>query len=145
MTHPRRWLLAGTAVTAALSLTACEKTTVVEVTTVPTTAVNATTTLPTGTPPELLVKLRDLAYTLGNTITQSGAEARYLLEQLDALWDAAKAQLPRTSFVESVAAQMDLLHVAVDRKRPADADKAALRMQSLVDAELPKLEGGAAS
>lgn len=142
MTRRTRLVLASTAVASTILLTACETTTVVDVSTVPTTVVNATTTLPAGTPAELVVQLRDLAYTLGNAIAEGGAQGRQVFAQLDALWAAAKARLPRTTFVEQVSNQMALMQQAAERRRPADADKAALHIQSLVTAELDDLVAG---
>jgi len=136
MKYPHRLVVAGAALAALTFLTACEQTTVVDVSTVPTTVVNATTTLPAGSAAELVAELRDRAYSLGSAIADSGAKGRAVLAELETLWTAAKAQLPRTEFVEEVGHQIELMQIAVKQTRPADAEKAALRTQALIDNQL---------
>ena len=123
----------------ALLLASCGKTTVVEVTTTPTTEVDATTTLPSGTPTELLPRLRDTAFLLSPSMIEG--KGKQVMAELDRLWSAISSQLPRTEFVDDAAHQLDLMRVGVERKRAADVDKAALHLQAIVDAELPRLSG----
>ena len=139
--RPTHFVLALGALVAPLSLSACGSTTVVDVTTVPTTVVEVTTTLPAGTPIELTAKMRDLGFTLSAGISAGRSEAQQVFDELAALWGAAKSQLPRTQFVDDVQHQLDLMQIAVDRRRPADADKAALHIRALVNAELDKTQG----
>ena len=128
--------LSAVAITAVAvaSLAACGKTTVVEVTTTPTTVVGATTTLPSGTPAELLPTLRDTAFLLSPAMIEG--KGKQVMAELDRLWSAISAQLPRTEFVDDAAHQLDLMRTGVERKRAADVDKAALHLQAIVDAEL---------
>jgi hypothetical protein len=136
-----RLALALGALVIPVSLSACGSTTVVDVPTVPTTVPEATTTLPAGTPTELTARLRDLGFTLSAGISVGRSEAQQILDELVSLWGAAKSQLPRTQFVEDVQHQLDIMQIAVDRRRPADADKAALHIRALVNAELDKAQG----
>lgn len=117
---------------AGLMLSACGKTTIVAVSTTTTTVVGETTTLPRGTVAELLARLRSEAFTLSGGI--GDGNGRDILQSITSLWEAAREQLPRTAFVEDVQHQIDLMTNAVDRKRPGDADKAALHLASLIDA-----------
>ena len=75
--------------------------------------------------------------TLGPAIVDGVGRAT--LQKIDALWAAIISQVPRTQFVEDAGHQLDLMRAAVERKRPADADKAALHIEALVNAELNKL------
>ena len=126
--------IAGVAAAALVGLLgACGPTTVVSVPT--TTAVGETTTLPTGTPGQLLVRLRDRAFALSAAIVDG--TGRSVNDEIDGLWTAASAQLSHTVFVDEIQHQLDLMQTAVDRRRPADADKAALHLRALIDARAP--------
>jgi hypothetical protein len=116
-------------------LAACGSTTVVDVSTTTSTLVGETTTLPVGTVTELLPRLRDAAFTLSPAIDDG--TSREVFGTIDDLWSAVKAQLPHTTFVDDVQHQVDLMSTAVDRKRPGDADKAAVHLRMLIDAYRP--------
>ena len=116
-------------VTLGLTLTACGTTTVV--TGPSTTALGATTTVPTGTVDDLLSRLESRAFALSVAINDGDSQAAF--DEIQALWAAASAQLPRTDFVLSVDRQIGLMKVAVDRRRAADADKAARNLKALID------------
>ena len=123
----------------ALALSACGETTIVAVTTTSTTVVDATTTLPAGTAAQLVVKLRDTAFLLSPAMIEG--RGKQVIDELDRLWNAIKAQLPRTTFVESAGHQIDLMRAGVERKRAADVDKAALHLDAIADAGLAGLQG----
>lgn len=112
-----------------LTLAACGTTTVVSGPS--TTVVGATTTVPTGTVDDLLDRLETIAFTLSVAINDGNGQASF--DEIQALWTAASAQLPRTDFVLAVDRQVGLLKIAVDRRRPADADKAARNLKALID------------
>ena len=107
---------------------ACGQTTVI--TGPSTTYVGETTTLPTGAVDDLLARLQTEAYSLSISIVDGGADD--LIAQIHNLWNAVSAQLPRTDFVDETQHQIDMMQFAVDRKHPADADKAALRLSELI-------------
>lgn len=120
------------AMTLVATLSACGTTTVLTTTTAaPPSSVNATTTLPAGTVEELLSQVRDTAFSLSTAIIDGNGTDRFA--EIDALWRAAAAQLERTTFRESTQYQIDLMRAAVERKRPADADKASLHVKALIE------------
>jgi hypothetical protein len=117
---------------AVMIVSACGTTTVLTTTTVaPPTSVDATTTLPAGTLEELLPRVRDIAFSLSTAIIDGNGSERF--DEIDTLWRAAAAQLERTTFRESTQYQIDLMRTAVERKRPADADKASLQVKALIE------------
>jgi hypothetical protein len=109
---------------------ACGQTTVL--TGPSTTYLGETTTIPTGTVDELLARLQTTAYSLSIAIVDGDAKER--IAEIHNLWTAISVQLPRTDFVDETQHQIDLMQAAVDRKHPADADKAALRLSELIAA-----------
>jgi len=111
-----------------LLLGACGTTTLVSGAS--TTAVGATTTAPTGSPDELLQRLLTTAYTLSTAIADG--DGREVLADIEGLWLAISSQLPRTEFVDDTGYQVEVMRNAVERKRPADADKASLRIGELI-------------
>ena len=129
---PRSIGSALTAMVAASVLAACGTTTVVEVSTVPTTVVNETTTLPRGTPAQLALRLSELAYTLGTAIIDGNGKQTF--GSIEAIWDSLSSALPRTEFMVKLGERIEFMRNAVERKRPADADKAALHIGALIAA-----------
>jgi hypothetical protein len=102
-----------------------------------TTAVATTTTLPTGTADELLERLRAEAASLSTVMIDEGDDDA-VVARISALWDAASREVGATrpdlsvSFENAVA----LSRKAVQFGRAADADKASLNFDALVDAYL---------
>lgn len=91
-----------------------------------------TTTLPVGPASELLprlsAKMKTLSSYIGpNASGKTAAGKTDVLAEIEALWSAAEteviAQSPSTA--ESIGRMVDLARTAVERNRPADADKAA--------------------
>jgi hypothetical protein len=75
--------------------------------------------------------METLAFGLSTAINDgSGKDA---LAQIQGLWSAASAGMPRTAFVDQVEQELARMQVAVDRHRPADADKAARYLQLIID------------
>lgn len=105
-----------------------------------TTVVAATTTIPTGPVDELLPRLRQTMLTLSSFIgpnasgsTTSGKNE--VLAEIEALWSAAETEVTSLSpeSAESIGRMVDLARTAVERNRPADADKAAKFAGAVID------------
>lgn len=105
-----------------------------------TTVVAATTTIPTGPVDELLPRLRQTMLTLSSFIgpnasgsTSSGKNE--VLAEIEALWSAAETEVTSLSpeSAESIGRMVDLARTAVERNRPADADKAAKFAGAVID------------
>lgn len=105
-----------------------------------TTVVAATTTLPSGPASELLPRLSASMLSLSSYIgpnssgsTASGKEA--VLAEIEALWNAAETEVTALSpeSAESIGRMVDLARTAVERNRPADADKAAKFAGTVID------------
>lgn len=105
-----------------------------------TTVVAATTTIPTGPVDELLPRLRQTMLTLSSFIgpnasgsTTSGKNE--VLAEIEALWSAAETVVTSLSpeSAESIGRMVDLARTAVERNRPADADKAAKFAGAVID------------
>ncbi|MFM9226286.1 MAG: hypothetical protein ACKOQ1_06630 [Actinomycetota bacterium] len=122
----RRLPLASIAVLV-VSVSACAPTTIVgplETTTTTSSTVPAT---PTGDVKQLLGELADVTDGLGQMIVDgdtSAAKAR--LAQARAIWEVMEPQIRAAGvdLIEEVQSIIDLIGTAVERKRPADADKA---------------------
>ncbi len=95
------------------------------------------TTLPTGTPSDLLPRLVATVNQISEAIIDEG-DQRALLAEAEALWAATQADVAATDAeaAQSMQQMMDLARVAVERIRPADADKATKFLSDLVDAYL---------
>lgn len=109
-------------------------------TSAPTTLVVTTTTLPSGPASELLVRLRASMLSLSSYIgpnasgsTTSGKNE--VLAEIEALWDAAETEVTSMSpeSAVSIGRMVDLARTAVERNRPADADKAAKFAGTVID------------
>jgi hypothetical protein len=128
-------------VAGALVLSACGAT-VYDESAATTTVVATTTTLPTGTAAELLPRLvsalSDLSILIGpvpDDLRPEGDKRRQLAE-IEALWDAVEREVnaddPETG--ETLQRMVDLARQAVEKNRPADADKAAKFAAQVVNA-----------
>lgn len=116
---------------AALSLAAgCAPTTIVGDLTTTTAPVDTTTTTlaaPTGTVPELLQQLVDVSVGLGDAIVDGDrAETQARLDRAEAIGAVLEEKIiaAGVDLVEDVRRIVGLVRTAVERKRPADADKA---------------------
>jgi hypothetical protein len=91
--------------------------------------------LPTGTPAELLAGLLDEATTLSEAIIENEGDNE-ILARVDAYWAAAEPQVAEQD--ESLARDIDravaMMHTGVQRRRPADADKATINLRTLIAA-----------
>ena len=137
-----RSLLALGAVAASTALVACGETTVVEVsTTAPATSVAevTTTTVIVGGPADLAAQLSERAFTLSTSIADGRGKQAFA--EIEAIWNALSSKLRRTEFVVDLGERVDFMRNAVQRKRPADADKAAMHIRALVEAAQAELAG----
>ena len=129
----------GVALGIVIALSSCAPTTY-ETSAATTVVAAATTTLPSGPASELLPRLSAAMLSLSSYIgpnssgsTASGKEA--VLAEIEALWNAAETEVIALSpeSAESIGRMVDLARTAVERNRPADADKAAKFAGTVID------------
>lgn len=109
------------------SLSACGPTTIVGSLESTTTTTSTLPPAPTGDVKELLAQLGDLTVGLGQMIVDGDtAAAKARLAQAHAIWSVMEPQIRAAGvdLVEEVQTVISLITTAVERKRPADADKA---------------------
>jgi hypothetical protein len=125
----------GALLVAALGVAGTACATTYDATEASTVPVDTTTTVPSGTPVELLQELLDDAARLGNLIDDHDAESASVLRQLQAVWAVARPEIQRTSapLVREFDTNITVIAKAIDANRPADADKAYRNLASLVD------------
>lgn len=120
-------------VAATLVITACGTTTYDE-TVATSTVVVTTTTLPEGTAvellPRLVASLSGLSLLIGPVpagFDQGDVDKRSRLAEIEALWAAVEREVVADDpdAADAIVRQLDLARLAVERSRPADADKAA--------------------
>lgn len=132
---PRRVL---PALLACALLASCSTTILDTLDTTTTSSVVTTTTIPDGTVGDLLSALEENARGLGELIaSKKGAEARQRLANVEAVWVALEPKLlalENDSQVD-VGRIVGLVRSAVEKKRPADADKAARFARLYVEAQ----------
>lgn len=88
---------------------------------------STTTTIPRGTVAELFTSLLGIGKGLGNDVASGDMQtARTKLADIRATWQAITPQLTNlgTDATEELQRLVDLYSSSVERKRPADADKA---------------------
>jgi hypothetical protein len=136
--HPLLAVLATAGL--AVGLAACGQSEVVPAQAT-TTTVAVDEAAPTGSPEELLAFVRDRSLELGLRIAEGGS--REALEQIEQAWAAAGPGIEDVNGTayRTVDSMVGLLRVAVERRRPADADKAARN----IDAVYERLVGGPAA
>lgn len=103
--------------------------------------VMVTTTIPSGDITTLMSQLVSTANGLGEAIANRQTnQARQQASDAQAIWSALQPQLIDSGIdvVEDIDRMVELMNTAVDRKRPADADK-AFRFISIIAEELPAL------
>lgn len=108
-------------------LSGCAPTTIVGSLESTTTTTSTLPPTPTGDVKELLAQLANVTVGLGQMIVDgdtAGAKAR--LAQAQAIWEVMEPQIRAAGvdLVEEVQSVISLITTAVERKRPADADKA---------------------
>jgi hypothetical protein len=96
----------------------------------------ATTTIAiTGTPAELLPEMAVEMSRLSAQVAEDGDAEIATLAKIVGMWAAAESQVraTRPELVSSIQTTVEMATSAVERKRPADADKAFSLLTNLVD------------
>ncbi len=115
---------------------ACAETTIdPDVTTRPSVDVTTTVFAPSGTTAELLDQLVAESGQLSDLIVENEGQ-RAALARIDAIWALARADIAtdQEDLLPGFESAIGLLHTGVDRRRPADADKAHNNLRTLVAA-----------
>jgi hypothetical protein len=124
------------AVALTASVSGCAKTTIDTSLTTPESD-GATTTLfaPTGTTAELLDQLLTEAGALGDRIVDNHGQ-REAFARIETLWALAApdVQAQRPDLIPGFQSAINLLRTGVERRRPADADKATKILRTLIAA-----------
>lgn len=126
----------GAGAVLAVTLIGCAETTIdPNVTTEP--AAATTTTLPSGTPAELLPRLVIETGKLSDTIGIGEGEQEQM-QTIDNLWNAVRPAVAETDgvLVLTFDATMELCRLGERLNRPADADKCFRNLSSLVESFL---------
>lgn len=123
----RRVTLCVLAIAGASVLTGCATTIEGDSATTSTAPASTTTTIPRGTVPELFGAILAIGGGLGNDIASGEMQtARTKLADIRATWQAITPQIADLGedMNDDLQRLVDLYSTAVERKRPADADKA---------------------
>ena len=111
----------------AVSLSSCSTQILTANTTLPGPTTTSTVPVPTGTSVELLEQLSTVVQGLGQAVVDGDrATMNHKVAQTDAIWKVLEPEI-RASGVDLVAdiqRIVNFVHTAVERKRPAEADKA---------------------
>ena len=135
--HPRFTVRAVAVVLCAGVLTSCSTTILDTINTTTTSSVVTTTTVPNGDIPELLGQLLENTQGLGSAIVaKDKAVTAEKLRNVESIWVALKPQLLElpNDLVTDIERIVNLVRSAVNKKRPADADKALRFVSLIVDA-----------
>lgn len=126
-------------VVASLSLGACSTTIVGSLSTTSSTSSTTTTVpVPSGDVSTLLGMLAEVPVGLGQAVIDGDKDVyMHKVAQADAIWSALGPQLEKvdTDWAASVHRVVKLIHTSVERKRPADGDKALRFITLIIDAE----------
>jgi hypothetical protein len=131
--------MAQLGIAAALVAAGCSPTTYDE--TVTTGSVAATTTtMPTGTPEELLPRIVIEAATLSEVIANKGDDTA-AAQRIAALWATIvdEVSVTRPDLLPDLQANVERCAIAAQFNRPADADKALRNLTVLVDAYISSI------
>lgn len=111
---------------------ACGTTVIDDATTTVVTDQTTTTTELPATVDGRFAEIVVLSTGLGNLIVDGGD--REVIDRIDTLWAASSADVADVDAAlgRDVTHQLDLLHVAVERNRPADADKTSRNLAELL-------------
>lgn len=96
---------------------------------------STTTTIPRGSTEELFAQLLQTGLEVGNDVAQGDMRtARTKLADIKAIWIGIQPQIANVSeeLLDDIQRMINLFITAVDRKRPADADKAMRFLPSLI-------------
>ena len=98
---------------------------------------STTTTIPRGSTEELFAQLLETGKEVGNDVAQGDMRtARTKLADIRAIWIGIQPQIDDASqeLFDDTQRMINLFVTAVERKRPADADKAMRFLPSLISA-----------
>ena len=98
---------------------------------------STTTTIPRGSTEELFAQLLETGKEVGNDVAQGDMRtARTKLADIRAIWIGIQPQIDDASqdLLDDTQRMINLFITAVERKRPADADKAMRFLPSLISA-----------
>lgn len=132
-THVTAAVVGLLATVGSLTFTGCSGTTY-DQTIAAETSIAPSTTLPSGTPSELLPRLVQEASGLGKLIVDRG-DRQGSMQRIDALWSATVDEVTRNEpeMAYSFGVAVALLRKAADRNRAADADKGYRNLKALTD------------
>lgn len=130
-------------VTSIVLLSSCA-TTIVDTTDTTQVVQSTTSTIaaPSGEIIDLLRQLSSVADGLGQAVVDGDTSvSKAKVAEADAIWLALEPQIreSRIDIVESVQSIVRLIHTSVERKRPADADKALRFIPLIIEAVTPLL------
>ncbi|MET0461356.1 MAG: hypothetical protein ABW195_19060 [Ilumatobacteraceae bacterium] len=136
-TRARRPALLALAVLTGVATSACSATTYdTAATTVPADeAVPTTSFVPTGSTGELLEQLGTETAGLSDMLVENDGQARALV-RVEAIWALIRPDVAtdRPELLEGFDTVIDLVRRSVERRRPADADKAHKNLLTLIAA-----------
>ena len=135
--HPRLTVRAVAVVLCAGVLTSCSTTILDTINTTTTSSVVTTTTIPTGDIPALLGQLLASTEGLGSAIVAKDRVATTeKLRNVESIWIALRPQLLElpNDLATDIERIVNLVRSSVNKKRPADADKAQRFLSLIVDA-----------
>lgn len=135
--HPRHTVRAVAVVVCAGVLSSCSTTILDTINSTTTSSVVTTTTIPTGDIPALLGQLLRNTEGLGSAIVaKDKAVTTEKLRNVESIWIALEPQLLElpNDLATDIERIVNLVRSAVDKKRPADADKALRFVSLIVDA-----------
>lgn len=136
--RPRHTCRAVAAVLCAGVLSSCSTTILDTINTTTTSSVVTTTTIPTGDIPALLGQLLASTEGLGSAIVAKDRVATTeRLRNVESVWIALRPQLLElpNDLATDIERIVNLVRSAVNKKRPADADKAQRFLSLIVDAQ----------
>ena len=125
----------------AVSVSSCSTQILTTTTTLPGMTTSTTIATPSGTSLELLEQLGTAIQGLGQAIVdRDSATKNRVVAETNAIWKVLEPQLQESGvdLVEDVSKIVNFVNVAVNRTRPADADK-AVRYLALIMESAPTL------
>ena len=125
----------------AVSVSSCSTQILTTTTTLPGVTTSTTIATPSGTSLELLEQLGTAIQGLGQAIVdRDSATKNRVVAETNAIWKELEPQLQESGvdLVEDVSKIVNFVNVAVNRTRPADADK-AVRYLALIMESAPLL------
>ena len=125
----------------AVSVSSCSTQILTTTTTLPGVTTSTTIATPSGTSLELLEQLGTAIQGLGQAIVdRDSATKNRVVAETNAIWEVLEPQIRESGvdLVEDVSKIVNFVNVAVNRTRPADADK-AVRYLALIMESAPTL------